>query len=170
MQRHGWFDHERMHGRLFERGDLKYVILQLLSERPAHGYEVIKALEERFGGYTPSAGAVYPTLQMLEDMSYVTPTPQDGKRVYTITDEGKAFLEQQKEVVDGIRERTSSWWNPNLRNELHEMKHDIHDLMGAMRRGRPFFSDPETVKRLRAVIEKARNEIETIIRGQEASQ
>jgi DNA-binding PadR family transcriptional regulator len=89
MQR-PWFDFERFHGRLFEKGDLKYVVLQLLSERAAHGYEVIKALEERFGGmYTPSAGAVYPTLQMLEDMGYVTSEQQDGKRVYSITDEGR---------------------------------------------------------------------------------
>ena len=81
MQRPPWFDFDRLHGRLFEKGDLKYVILQLLSERSAHGYEVIRALEERFGGmYTPSAGAVYPTLQMLEDMEYVSSTQQDGKK------------------------------------------------------------------------------------------
>ncbi len=170
MQRPPWFDFEHLHGRLFEKGDLKYVILQLLSERPAHGYEVIKALEERFGGmYTPSAGAVYPTLQLLEDMGYVTSTPQDGKRVFSITDEGKTFLEEQKEVVEGIRQRTSSWWNPHLRGELHEMKHELHDLMSAMRRGRPF-GDPETVRRVRAVIENARKEIEAILRGQDAAQ
>jgi DNA-binding PadR family transcriptional regulator len=169
MQRPPWFDFERLHGRLFEKGDLKYVILQLLSERPAHGYEVIKALEERFGGmYTPSAGAVYPTLQMLEDMGYVTPTPQDGKRVYSITEEGKSFLEEQKETVDSIRERTSSWWNPHLRSELHDMKHELRDLAGALsHRGRAL-SSPETIKRVRGVIENARKEIEGIFREQDA--
>jgi DNA-binding PadR family transcriptional regulator len=172
MQRPPWFDFERLHGRLFEKGDLKYVILQLVSERPAHGYEVIKALEERFGGmYTPSAGAVYPTLQMLEDMGYVTSTQQDGKRVFSITDEGKTFLEEQKETVEGIRQRTSSWWNPHLRGELHEMKHELRDLAGLIfrRGGRPF-NNPETIKRVRGVIENARKEIESIIRGQDAAQ
>ena len=116
----------RLHGRLFEKGDLKYVILQLLSERPAHGYEVIRALEERFGGmYTPSAGAVYPTLQMLEDMEYVSSMQQDSKRVYSITDAGRKFLEEQKETVENIRKRTGSWWhNPELRSETarHEAR------------------------------------------------
>ncbi|MGD0114398.1 MAG: PadR family transcriptional regulator [Dehalococcoidia bacterium] len=171
MQRPPWFDFERLHGRLFEKGDLKYVILQLVSERPAHGYEVIKALEERFGGmYTPSAGAVYPTLQLLEDMGYVTSTPQDGKRVFSITDEGKMFLEEQKDVVEGIRQRTSSWWNPHLRDELHEMKHDVRDLLRLIfRHGSRPFNNPETIKRVRGVIDNARKEIETILHGQDAA-
>src|ERR1700752_3359042 len=54
-------------GRIFEQGDLKYVILRLLEEKPRHGYEIIKELEDRFGGaYSPSPGTVYPTLTMLE--------------------------------------------------------------------------------------------------------
>ncbi len=65
----------------FERGDIKYVILDLLRERPSYGYEIIRALEERFGGlYTPSAGTVYPTLQMLEEMGYVTSSQSEGEK------------------------------------------------------------------------------------------
>ena len=164
MQR-PWFDSERFHGRLFEKGDLKYVILQLLSERPAHGYEVIRALEERFGGYTPSAGAVYPTLQMLEDMEYVTSEQQGGKKVYSITDEGRRFLEEQKEVVEGIRQRTSSWWsNPHLRDEMHEMKHEMQDFARTMRHRGKAFTNPETIRRIREVIGRAHREIEDILR------
>src|SRR5579862_740445 len=76
-------------GRMFEQGDLKYVILQLLSEKPRHGYEVIKALEERLGGaYSPSPGAVYPTLTMLEDLGYARATTEEsGKKIYEITAE-----------------------------------------------------------------------------------
>ena len=164
MHRPPWFDFERAHGRLFEKGDLKYVILQLLSERPAHGYEVIRALEERFGGYTPSAGAVYPTLQMLEDMEYVTSTQQDTKKVYSITDEGRRFLEEQKEVVEGIKQRTSSWWNPRLRDEMHEMRHDLQDFAHTMRHRGRAFTNPETIRRIREVIGRARREIEDILR------
>jgi DNA-binding PadR family transcriptional regulator len=162
-----WFDFDRLHGRLFEKGDLKYVILQLVSERPAHGYEVIRALEERFGGmYTPSAGAVYPTLQMLEDMEYVSSAQQDGKRVYSITDEGRRFLEEQKEVVDAIRQRTGSWWNPRLRNEFHEMKHEMQDFARTLRHRGRHYADPETIRRIREVIGRARREIDDILREQ----
>lgn len=153
------------HGRLFERGDLKYVILQLLAERPAHGYEVIRALEERFGGYTPSAGAVYPTLQMLEDMGYVTSAQQDGKRVYSITEEGRRFLDERKEVVEGIGRRTGWWRDPQLRSGLREMRLEFEALGRSLwqRGGRPFV-DPEKLRRIREALERARNEIDEILR------
>jgi DNA-binding PadR family transcriptional regulator len=59
--------HGHGHARFFEKGDLKYVILDLLKDKPRHGYEIIRALEDRFHGFTPSAGSVYPTLQLLDD-------------------------------------------------------------------------------------------------------
>jgi len=64
---------------MFESGEVKFVILRLLKEKPRHGYEVIKAIEEKFGGYySPSAGTVYPTLQLLEDVGYVRAVETDG--------------------------------------------------------------------------------------------
>ena len=93
------------HSRLFEKGDLKYVILDLLKDKPSHGYEIIRALENRFHGfYSPSAGSIYPTLQLLEDMSYVKSTEQDGKKVYTITEEGRKFLHDQEATMDKIKD------------------------------------------------------------------
>ena len=80
----------------FGRGDLKYVLLELLRERPMHGYEMIKALEERASGfYTPSAGAIYPTLQLMEDRGWVTSQTVEAKKVYTITDAGRQALAEQ---------------------------------------------------------------------------
>ena len=71
---------------MFESGEMKFVILRLLREKPRHGYEVMKALEEKFRGhYTPSAGTVYPTLQLLEDEGYVRAVDTDGKKVYHVT-------------------------------------------------------------------------------------
>lgn len=85
-------------GRMFGRGDLKYALLDLLRERPKHGYEMIKELEDRSGGfYTPSAGAVYPTLQLLEDRGWVTVETRDGKKVYQLTDAGKTSLAEHHE-------------------------------------------------------------------------
>src|SRR6266487_2331838 len=85
--------------RFFGRGDLKFALLELLQEWPMHGYEMMKALEEKSGGfYAPSPGSIYPTLQMLEDRGLVSVQEVEGKKVYSITDSGRAFLaEQQKE-------------------------------------------------------------------------
>ncbi|HEU0025821.1 MAG TPA: PadR family transcriptional regulator [Ktedonobacterales bacterium] len=81
--------------RMFERGYLKYALLELLKERPKHGYEMMKELEERMGGfYAPSAGAIYPTLQLLEDRGWVTSEPVEGKKVYKITPEGSQALDE----------------------------------------------------------------------------
>ncbi len=97
--------------RLFKKGDMKYVILELLKDKSSHGYELTTELEDRFHGlYSPSAGSVYPVLQLLEDMGYVTSNAEDGKKVYTITDTGRKFLEEQKETIEKIGERLRGWW------------------------------------------------------------
>ena len=84
--------------RMFERGYLKYALLDLLQEHPKHGYEMMKDLQERMGGfYAPSAGAIYPTLQMLEDRGWASSETQEGKKVYTITDEGRRALAEAAE-------------------------------------------------------------------------
>lgn len=81
--------------RMFERGALKYALLDLLRERPKHGYEMMKELEDKMGGfYAPSAGAVYPTLQLLEDRGWVTSEADEGKKVYKITPEGAQALDE----------------------------------------------------------------------------
>ena len=83
--------------RMFKKGDMKYVILELVKDKPSHGYEITQAMEDRFHGlYSPSAGSVYPVLQLLEDMEYVTSNLMDGKKVYTITDKGKKFWKTKR--------------------------------------------------------------------------
>ena len=78
------------------RGDIKFQILDLLTEKPRHGYDVIRDLEERHGGlYRPSPGSIYPTLQMLEDGGFVTSELVSGKKTYTITSEGRQLLDQR---------------------------------------------------------------------------
>src|SRR5215212_4075496 len=96
--------------RFFDRGDLKYVILRMLRDKPMHGYEVMRALEDESGGwYKASPGSVYPTLQMLEDQGFVTALEQDGKKVYTINDEGRKHLDENSHVVDEIVDRVSDF-------------------------------------------------------------
>jgi DNA-binding PadR family transcriptional regulator len=91
-------------GRFFAHGDLRLVILQLIAEKPRHGYEIIKAIEDRVGGaYSPSPGAVYPTMTLLEELGHVTVTPGEGtKKLHEITPEGLAFLEGNRPAVDAL--------------------------------------------------------------------
>jgi DNA-binding PadR family transcriptional regulator len=91
-------------GRVFDHGDLKLLILQLISEKPRHGYELIKAIEEQLdGSYSPSPGVVYPTLTMLEELGHATVAPGDGgKKLYTVTPEGTAFLEANRSAVEAV--------------------------------------------------------------------
>jgi DNA-binding PadR family transcriptional regulator len=93
--------------RMFEQGDLRLVILKLLAGKPAHGYEIIKLVEERFGGsYAPSPGIVYPTLTLLEELGQIAVVQTDGARkLYDITPEGRAVLEAERTAVDRIFER-----------------------------------------------------------------
>ena len=95
-------------GQWFESGDMKYVILKLLRDKPMHGYEVMKALEEQTRGcYKPSPGTVYPTLTWLEDEGLVESDEVDGKKVYSVTEAGRSFLEEHKSTVEGIFERVA---------------------------------------------------------------
>ncbi|MHA2313752.1 MAG: PadR family transcriptional regulator [Candidatus Hermodarchaeia archaeon] len=91
---------------VFRKGVLRYVILQALSKRPMHGYEIMKSVGDDFGGlYRPSSGAVYPTIKALENEGYVTGEEKDGKRVYTATSQGIAYMKAGEEKVTGILEK-----------------------------------------------------------------
>lgn len=94
-------------GRVFGSGDLRFVILALVAEKPSHGYELIKAIEQKFGGgYTPSPGSVYPTLTLLEELGQVRSIAEEGaKRLFEITAEGRAFLAENQVTVDGVMAR-----------------------------------------------------------------
>jgi len=84
-------------GRRARRGDVRTGLLSLLTDRPMHGYDLIRELEERSGGiWRPSPGSIYPTLQLLEDEGLVTSTEEEGKRVYTITAAGRAELDERR--------------------------------------------------------------------------
>ncbi len=87
-------------GRVFDHGELRLVILALIAEQPRHGYELIKAIEERLGGsYSPSPGVVYPTLTMLEELGHATVHESAGKKLYTITEAGRAYLADNAAAV-----------------------------------------------------------------------
>jgi DNA-binding PadR family transcriptional regulator len=94
-------------GRLFEHGDLRLVIIALLSEKPRYGYDIIKDLEDRVGGgYSPSPGVVYPTLTLLEEMGHATVSEERaGRKLYTLSPEGLAYLEANRAAVNAVLAR-----------------------------------------------------------------
>ena len=159
-------------GRMFVQGDLKYVILRLLDEKPRHGYDIIKELEERSGGaYSPSPGTVYPTLTMLEDLGYARAREEDGKKVYEITDAGRAHLAENRGTVDDIFERiaqfTAGLFGEPMR-EVHQSMRDLglafKDVLRETYANAHRSSDPERIRRVREVLERAAREIEEIWR------
>ena len=155
--------------RLFGRGDLKYVILDLLTDRPRHGYDIIRALEVRFHGlYSPSPGAVYPTLQLLEDQGLVTSSQQDGKRMYTLSEVGRAFLIERKETLDAIRARMEAVRGGAAHSELGALMAELHGLAQSIvhRADRRALADPETIRRLRGIVARTRVEIEATLAGE----
>jgi DNA-binding PadR family transcriptional regulator len=109
--RHG---HAHHHGggprRMFDQGDLKFVVLGLIGEQPRHGYDIIKQIEERVGGaYAPSPGVIYPLLTMLEEMGLAELSASEGaKKLFAITEAGKAELEANKANVEAVFARIAS--------------------------------------------------------------
>ena len=121
-------------GRLFDAGDLKLVILKLLSEQPSYGYQLIKTMEERLaGGYTPSAGVIYPTLTMLEEEGLASvSTSESNKKVYSVTAEGSAYLDSNKRRVEELWSRLEEAGKGFARGRSPEIMKAFMDLRGAV--------------------------------------
>ena len=154
--------------RFFGRGDMKYALLDLLQERPMHGYEMMKALEERSHGfYTPSAGSIYPTLQMLEDRGLVAVADVEGKKVYTITEEGKAFLNEKKMPGEDfappwVRDMGKRWNDP----EVQALRTEAMEVMRLFAiAGRASFRDSAKLAQLRTIVERTHKDLSDLIHG-----
>ena len=150
-------------GRFFGPGEVRLALLSLLGERPQHGYELMKQLEERSGGmYRASAGTVYPTLAQLQDEGMVASDSEGGKRIYRLTDAGREELEESAETVEDIWQRTEQIgdWGEAFDPEAAELVRPALRLLRtvvkvAARQG----DDPEVVDRVREILERAKDEI-----------
>ncbi|WP_069803366.1 PadR family transcriptional regulator [Thermogemmatispora onikobensis] len=159
--------------RFFGRGDLKYVLLELLQERPMHGYEMMKVLEERAGGfYTPSPGSIYPTLQMLEDRGFITSSEAEGRKVYTITEAGRAFLAEHQHEAERfgpgwpLHAAKARGWSPELQ-ALRQEAGEVARLF--MIAGRSSVGDPNRLSRLRSILERTHKDLTDLIYGSPSS-
>ena len=161
----------RFRWRLFERGDLKFVILRLVSEKPMHGYEVMQALEEESGGwYKPSPGSVYPTLQMLEDEGLLVSREDEGKKVYEITEKGRKYLEENGDLVDEIFERVGAFADRFWGRDTRDLSAAFSRLAQTTFEGAFAWElDQESLKEMTDILEKARKAMHEVQKGRRRS-
>ena len=150
--------------RLFDYGDLRLLILSMIAQNPCHGYELIKAIEEKFGGaYVPSPGVIYPTLSWLDDMGFAHVAPEEsGRKTYAITPEGKAFLTANRKGVDQLIARGISATQSGRRNASPQVLEAMGKLKAALRMR--FKDGPltdQSVAQIVDVINKAAEDVET---------
>lgn len=151
--------------RLFKKGDLKYVILDIVKDNPSYGYDITTVLEKRFHRlYSPSAGSIYPILQSLENLKYVTSCRKDGKNVYTVTDAGKCFLKEQKDTTDKIKERFLGLWSCTNKEYLKDVRvvlnysSEIRHIVGRTAMGK----DAAKISRIKEILDKSVTDIKAI--------
>jgi DNA-binding PadR family transcriptional regulator len=161
----GFGRHERhgMRRRFFDQGDLRYLLLHLIAEKPRHGYELIKAIEEQLGGmYSPSPGVIYPTLTLLEELGYIRPADGDGsKKAYSITEAGTAFLAEHRAEVEQVLARLAEASQAFGGGPAPEILRAMHNLRLALRirLGRGPLS-AEEVRHVTEILDRAAGEVE----------
>ncbi|WP_245003387.1 PadR family transcriptional regulator [Bradyrhizobium liaoningense] len=151
--------------------DLQLVILALLAEKPAHGYELIKIIEERSDGfYTPSPGVIYPALTYLEEVGHSSVQQDGGRKLYSITPQGEAHLAENRSTADAILQALSrigrrmdevreafagvSDLDPGASDELHRARHNLKRALRS-KHG----SDSAEARRIAAILDRAAAEI-----------
>ena len=122
-------------GRMFDQGDLRWVVLQLVSEQSRHGYEIIKEIESRVGGgYSPSPGVIYPTLTLLEEMGWlVVTTAEGGRKLHEVTAEGRVQLDANRAAVEALFEKMAHVRERNAEAQPPPIARGIANLFMAMR-------------------------------------
>jgi DNA-binding PadR family transcriptional regulator len=149
-------------GRMFGHGDLKLLLLALIEPQPRHGYELIRAIEDLCGGtYTPSPGAIYPTLTFLEEAGYTTIHQADegAKKQYAITDEGRSFLAKNRVDVEAVMQRMKLSARMMARLTVPSaIRESVHALKSALI-GHDRNWDQAEVARVTAIIERAAADI-----------
>jgi DNA-binding PadR family transcriptional regulator len=148
-------------GRIFGSNDLRFLLLDLIAEKPRHGYELIKAIEEKFGGaYSPSPGIIYPMLTLFEETGLATVATEGTRKLYSITEEGKKELEENRAAVDEMLHRMAavgSAARPTERDPQIMRAIQNFRMALSMRAGN---LTPEQRSRIIEVIDNAAREIE----------
>jgi DNA-binding PadR family transcriptional regulator len=148
-----------------ERGVVRWLVLDSIGAQPRHGYEIIQAIGEKSGGgYRPSPGVVYPTLQMLEELGHARTATRGDRKVYEITDEGRtelaAHVDDVRDFYDGHADAS---WENHAEDVAHVMKRVgrvIRLFKQAMHRGG---LRPSTMRRARGILDEALARLEELL-------
>ena len=164
-------------GRRLTSADLQLVVLALLEQAPAHGYELIRALEERSKGfYVPSPGVIYPALTYLDEIGHAAVEPDGNRKLYRITDQGRAHLDANRASAEAmldalgrigarmehVREAFAGMdaIDPGAADELHRARHALkHALM------RTRDCAPATARQVAGILDRAAAEILAVVSG-----
>jgi DNA-binding PadR family transcriptional regulator len=165
-------------GRMVADGDLRLIVLALLERQPRHGYDIIKAIEELTGGfYSPSPGVIYPTLTYLEEMGHAASTAESNKKVYSITEAGKRFLDENREGVESLLNGLEAlkakvgqfrdWWDRDLSQRGKEDRDipgvaaELNDARRALKAAiaAGIGSDDREQRRIAEILKRAASEI-----------
>jgi DNA-binding PadR family transcriptional regulator len=148
----------RAMGRAGARGNLRFEILSVLADKPSHGYDIMLELEQRRGGFRPSPGSIYPALQMLEDGDFIRGRESEGKRIFEITETGRASLAEYKEKGGFDRDAEED----SARELFGRGALALRGLVDAAKQVARL-GNPRALERTAEVIDRARREIYTIL-------
>jgi len=140
-----------------ERGNIKFFVLMTLRDQPLHGYGIIKAIED-VSGHAPSAGVIYPTLQMLEDQGCVAMNEEDNRKIYVITDSGRRFLDEHRDTVERLSTRAAQprWSSlPGIGRRIGEISRTIFSNYS--------YLDDEKTEQIEHILDEARRQIGEVI-------
>jgi DNA-binding PadR family transcriptional regulator len=148
-----------------ERGTVRWLVLDAISSQPRHGYEIIQAIGDKSnGGYKPSPGVIYPTLQMLEELGHARTIPRDERKVYEITEEGRRELvAHQEEIVEFYEGQADAGWESHAEDFVHiakRVKRVAHLFKRSMQRGGVA---PSTLRKARKVLDEALQKLEELL-------
>jgi DNA-binding PadR family transcriptional regulator len=148
-----------------ERGTVRWLVLDAIQPQPRHGYEIIQYIGEKSGGgYKPSPGVVYPTLQMLEEMGHARTIPKDERKVYEITEEGRReLLSHQDDVADFYGGQADAGWENHAEEFVQvakRVKRVAQLFKRAMQRGGV---SPTAMRKARKVLDEALQKLEELL-------
>jgi DNA-binding PadR family transcriptional regulator len=149
--------------RVFDQGELRLVLLSLIAEQPRHGYDLIKAIEERSGGtYAPSAGVVYPTLTLLADMGLVSEQADGTRKTFAITADGEAELAREAEATEAAMARLDELAKLSARTDAAPIRRAMRSLHSALHARLGEDADRELQLAIAAILDEATSKVERL--------
>ncbi len=152
---------------MFDAGELRLVLLKLISDQPRHGYDLIRAIEEMtHGSYAPSPGVVYPTLTMLEEMGLITAQAEGARKAYSITLEGIAHLAERSSEVEALFGRLEESGADRRKAGGAPIKRAVGNVLSALwHRVTREDADEGTLHEIAAILDEAAQKIERLKKG-----